>query len=72
MAPRIIDDSTCPPCGHELPERPEDRPRVCPNCAGSLQVRYLKKGCLTSKPIVLALGCGLAWGLAKALAPFSV
>ncbi|QDU68305.1 hypothetical protein [Engelhardtia mirabilis] len=58
MSPRILDLETCPHCKARLP-RPT--PRVCPECAGSLQKRYLSSGCLTSKPMLLliGIGCGL-------------
>lgn len=62
MAPRLIQEDRCPHCDFELPD---PKPRVCPACAGSLQVRYLKKGCLTSKPLVLVFGLGLLWALSQ-------
>lgn len=54
--PRLIDQTHCPHCGAEL-EKPI--PRVCPECAGSLQQRYLKAGCLSSGPALFL--AGLAW-----------
>jgi len=58
MSPRVLEVERCPHCKSELP-RPT--PRVCPHCAGSLQVRYLTSGCLTSAPKLLLLGAA-AWG----------
>ncbi|MGD2017322.1 MAG: hypothetical protein PVJ89_04350 [Planctomycetota bacterium] len=58
--PRLIEDPTCPHCGAALPD---PAPRVCPACAGSLQQRYLKAGCLSSGPAVFLLG----WLLLRAL-----
>jgi predicted amidophosphoribosyltransferase len=54
MPPRLIEQDTCPHCGAELSS---SKPRVCPECMGSLQKRYLASGCLTSAPklILLAL-----------------
>jgi ABC-type ATPase with predicted acetyltransferase domain len=60
MSPRILDTRKCPHCGVEL-EPPT--PRVCPKCAGSLQLRYLKSGCLTSKPMLVLFGTCVALGL---------
>jgi predicted amidophosphoribosyltransferase len=54
--PRLIDTRRCPHCGRELPD---PRPRVCPECAGSLQQRHLKAGCLHSGPALLLVGWGL-------------
>ena len=54
--PKLIDEDHCPHCRERLPE---PKPRSCPNCAASLNQRYLKLGCLTSAPpplILLALG----------------
>lgn len=59
---RLIEAKRCPHCGEEL-ELP--LPRTCPSCGGSLQQRYLKSGCLTSKPLLLLLGLG-ALGLLAA------
>lgn len=47
MPPRLIEAENCPHCGKELPD---PKPRVCPECMGSLQKRYLQTGCLTSAP----------------------
>ncbi len=59
--PRIIDQKQCPHCGTDL-EAPV--PRVCPECAGSLQQRYLRAGCLSSGPAVFLAYLGyLAWQL---------
>ena len=58
--PRLIDASHCPHCGVALP-RPW--PRTCPSCAGSLQQRYLKAGCLTTGPGLFLLGWLLLRGL---------
>jgi predicted RNA-binding Zn-ribbon protein involved in translation (DUF1610 family) len=50
--PRLIKESECPHCGAELPDQ---KPRSCVECGGSLQQRYLRFGCLSSGPgIVLA------------------
>ncbi len=59
MSPRILDARRCPHCKAELPQ---PTPRMCPNCAGSLQQRYLKSGCLTSAP-KMVLVVGAAWAL---------
>ncbi len=59
--PRLIEEDRCPHCAAELPE---PKPRVCPACAGSLQQRYLRAGCLSSGPRLLLL----AWGLWTLLA----
>jgi len=56
--PRLIREHRCPHCGEELAE---PKPRVCPACAGSLQQRYLKAGCLSSAPPLLLLAAGLLW-----------
>ena len=56
--PRLIEERRCPHCGQELPE---PRPRVCPACAGSLQQRYLKAGCLSSAPPLIAFAFTLHW-----------
>ena len=63
MSPRILKTGECVHCGVKL-EPPT--PRLCPKCGGSLQHRYLKSGCLTSKPLVLLAGLGA--GIAAALA----
>ncbi|MBM3976981.1 MAG: hypothetical protein FJ299_08325 [Planctomycetes bacterium] len=57
MSPRILKTGECPHCGIALPE---PTPRLCPKCGGSLQLRYLKSGCLTSKPLLLLVCSGLA------------
>ncbi len=51
--PRLIEEPHCPHCDAALPE---PKPRVCPACGGSLQQRYLRIGCLSSAPKLLALG----------------
>lgn len=61
--PKLIDEKHCPHCGAELPE---PKPRMCPQCAGSLQQRYLKTGCLTSAPRLVVLGIAL-WALWRAI-----
>ena len=58
--PRLIDDQHCPHCGAELPD---EKPRVCPACAGSLQQRFLRAGCLSSAPLA-ALALAGAWAAA--------
>ncbi|MAE45611.1 MAG: hypothetical protein CMJ86_01850 [Planctomycetes bacterium] len=55
--PRLIDASRCPHCNEDLPD---PIPRVCPACAGSLQQRFLRAGCLTSAPLLL-LSAGVLW-----------
>jgi predicted amidophosphoribosyltransferase len=62
--PKLIDERRCPHCGAQLPE---PKPRMCPVCAGSLQVRFLKYGCLSSAPKLIALAVGL-WWLCRAFA----
>ncbi|MDP6540114.1 MAG: hypothetical protein QF410_11270 [Planctomycetota bacterium] len=57
MSPRLIEERRCPHCSAELAE---EIPRVCPECGGSLQRRYLGIGCLSTKPLVLLLACALA------------
>lgn len=59
MSPKLIEDGRCPHCGTNLGE---PKPRVCPDCMGSLQKRYLAAGCLTSAPklILFALLCDYA------------
>jgi len=49
MSP-LIRGGHCPHCNAELPE---PKPRVCADCGGSLQQRYLTAGCLTSAPKLL-------------------
>jgi hypothetical protein len=56
--PRLIDEKHCPHCRAELPV---PKPRSCPRCAGSLNKRYLRIGCLTSAPPPILLLGGLAW-----------
>jgi predicted amidophosphoribosyltransferase len=60
MSPRLIESNRCPHCGAELPE---PKPHACPSCAGSLQQRFLRAGCLSSAPrlFLLALAAWLAW-----------
>lgn len=55
--PRIIDQGHCPHCGTKLKG---PAPRVCPECAGSLQQRYLKAGCLSSGPTAFLI-CLAYW-----------
>ena len=55
MSPRILELKQCPHCGADLPQ---PTPRICPECGGSLQKRYLTAGCLTSKPMLLLIGAG--------------
>ena len=50
MSPKLITEEHCPHCGVKLPE---PKPRVCPECMGSLQKRYLTSGCLTSAPKIV-------------------
>jgi len=64
MSPKILDVSRCPACKAELPQ---PVPRICPECGGSLQQRYLKAGCLSSGPKVLVLALGL-WQIVRLLA----
>lgn len=61
MSP-LIDAKHCPHCKAALTQ---PLPRTCPECAGSLQQRFLASGCLTTKPPVIAFL--LAGGLALAL-----
>lgn len=56
--PRLIQDGHCPHCGVKLPE---PLPRVCPECAGSLQQRYLKAGCLHTGPALILAGWLVHW-----------
>ncbi|MBL6756023.1 MAG: hypothetical protein ISQ11_06415 [Planctomycetes bacterium] len=51
--PRLLDARECPHCGEQLPQPP---PRVCPKCAGSLQQRHLKAGCISTGPAIFLLG----------------
>jgi len=50
----------CPHCKAEVPK---DHGRVCLDCGGSLQKRYLAIGCLSSKPLIL-FAAGLSMWLA--------
>jgi predicted amidophosphoribosyltransferase len=61
--PRLIEEPRCPHCGEGLPE---PKPRACPTCAGSLQQRYLRAGCLSSAPRLFLLAAGV-WWLARSL-----
>ena len=56
MSPRVLKTRHCPHCQALLPE---PTPRVCPECAGSLQKRFLSIGCLSSAPPVVLLALGL-------------
>lgn len=56
MSPRLIKERRCPHCRVELDR---EIPRVCPECGGSLQRRYLKAGCLSTKPLGLLVLCAL-------------
>jgi hypothetical protein len=60
--PPLIPDKHCPHCGERLPE---PKPRTCPSCMGSLQQRFLRFGCLSSAPLVLAAAAS-SWWLARA------
>ncbi|MCC6408980.1 MAG: hypothetical protein IT453_17600 [Planctomycetes bacterium] len=64
MSPRLVEESFCPHCKAALPD---PKPRVCPQCAGSLQQRYLKAGCLTSAPKLLLVGASLWWLVERVL-----
>lgn len=57
MSPRIEQRKQCPHCRAALPQ---PTPRVCPQCAGSLQKRFLSIGCLSSAPPLILALCGLA------------
>jgi len=59
MSPRLIEGDRCPHCAAPLAA---ERPRVCPQCGGSLQRRHLSAGCLTSRPLLLLLAL-VAWAL---------
>ena len=61
---RILETDRCPHCKSPVPE---PTPRVCPECAGSLQKRYLKAGCISSGPALLLLLVSLAAALARVL-----
>ncbi len=56
--PKLIDRNSCPHCNAELPA---PKPRVCPECMGSLQQRFLKLGCISSGPALILLALGLRW-----------
>lgn len=56
MSPSILKTRQCPHCKALVPE---PTPRVCPQCAGSLQRRFLSIGCLSSAPPVVILALGL-------------
>lgn len=58
MSPRILELEQCPHCGAELPH---PTPRICPQCGGSLQKRYLTAGCLTSKPMLALIGASVGF-----------
>ena len=60
----ILDTGRCPHCKADVPA---PTPRVCPECAGSLQKRYLKAGCVSSGPALLMLLVSLAAALALAV-----
>jgi hypothetical protein len=64
MSPRLIDAKKCPHCGAKLPQ---PVPRACPECAGSLQKRFVTAGCLTSAPKLFLLGYA-AWWIASRVA----
>ncbi len=49
--PRLIPDKFCPHCRAELPE---PKPPACAECGGSLNQRFLRAGCLSSAPLLLA------------------
>jgi len=65
MSPRIVESKRCPHCKAKLPE---PTPRMCPECAGSLQKRFLSLGCFTTAPPLLLALAGAGW-LARAPAP---
>ncbi len=56
--PRLIRDTHCPHCAVPLPQ---EQPRVCPSCGGSLQVRYMRYGCLSSAPKLLVFALCAWW-----------
>jgi predicted amidophosphoribosyltransferase len=58
MSPRLVEGDRCPHCGAAVAT---PKPRVCPQCAGSLQQRYLKAGCLSSAPKLLLFAFAAAW-----------
>lgn len=55
-----VEGGRCPHCKAEVPK---DHGRLCIECGGSLQKRYLSIGCLTSKPLIL-IAAGLSMWLA--------
>ncbi|MCA8980716.1 MAG: hypothetical protein H6831_16215 [Planctomycetes bacterium] len=55
-----VEGGRCPHCKADVPK---NHGRVCVECGGSLQKRYLSIGCLTSKPIIL-IAVGLPLWLA--------
>ena len=59
----ILDTGRCPHCKADVPQ---PTPRVCPECAGSLQKRYLRAGCVSSGPALLLVLASLAAALALA------
>lgn len=61
--PRLLRSRRCPHCGVRLAKPP---PRVCTECGGSLQQRYLQAGCLSSSPLWLG-AVALGWAAARAL-----
>lgn len=58
--PRLIDEDYCPHCRAKLPV---PKPTSCPRCAGSLNKRFLRVGCLSSAPPPMILFALLAWGV---------
>ncbi|MFT5049193.1 MAG: putative amidophosphoribosyltransferase [Chlamydiales bacterium] len=56
--PKLIDKDSCPHCGKALPD---PKPRICPECMGSIQQRHLALGCVSSGPALVLLGLGLHW-----------
>lgn len=57
---KLIAEPNCPHCGLELPQA---KPRSCPRCAGSLQQRYLRAGCLSSAPKLWLFAAALWFAL---------
>jgi hypothetical protein len=64
MSPRLLRTDRCPHCKHAFGQ---PTPRVCPNCGGSVQQRYLKAGCISTAPKLLLLGAGLWWLVRESL-----
>ncbi len=62
--PRLITVKHCPHCKTELPQ---PTPRICVECGGSLQQRFLTAGCLTSAPKLLVFAVGAWWALRATL-----